>query len=236
MQVKQLILIVEGNTQCRDSLRACFQSANYDVSVLYSPARLIKRISLERPSLIVLTSGNERGSGCLALRKLRDSGEGVPVVMLGERRDVDECIDALRTGADDFVFKPFDPREILARVRRVMARTVGSLRTEPPNRENFSFSGFVLDFTSHALTLQGRRIEINESDFALLNILSRAPGRLVTREAIARQLYPDQPIRTHTVSVMISRLRKLLRTYRNGPELIRTRWGHGYVFLPDYSK
>lgn len=134
----------------------------------------MRRISLERPSLIVLTSGYKRGSGCLALRKLRDGGEEVPVVMLGERADVDECIDALRTGADDYVFKPFDPREVLARVRRVMVRSIESPQTQPQRRESFSFNEFVLDFTSRALTLQGRRIKLNETDFELLNLFSQA--------------------------------------------------------------
>src|SRR5258705_10858440 len=120
--MKQLILVVDGDAGCRDTLRTCLQSSGFDVAVLYEPEKVVKRVQVERPALIVMANGATFGSGLAALLALRSRGDDLPLIMLGEQDDVTERIVALECGADDFIRKPLNVHEVLARIRGVLRR------------------------------------------------------------------------------------------------------------------
>ena len=120
--MKQLILVVDDNVVRRDALRTCLQSSGFDAAVLYEPGKLMARVDVERPALIVITSGPSFGSGLTALQTLRGRDDDLPLIMLGEGGEVTERIVALECGADDFVSKPFNVQEVMVRVRVVLKR------------------------------------------------------------------------------------------------------------------
>lgn len=234
--MKHTILIVDADKAWQTAMRVCLSAAGFEVRMVDSPADLPREVADRLPDLVVLANGSDPDPGLAALGALREAGITVPVVMLGGSREVDECVAGLRAGADDFIFKPVNPRELLARVRRVMERTSGSMPVDPSGRPNFAFDRFVLNFTARMLTLDGKRLPLNQGEFALLNVFSRSPGRVITRAALAERLWPQGLRELGTINVMVSRLRKRLKQHWHGPELIGTSWGRGYVFLPDFHE
>ncbi|WP_246794449.1 response regulator transcription factor [Burkholderia perseverans] len=234
--MKHSILIVDADQAWQTAMRACLSAVDFEVRAVDSPACLVREVADLPPDLVVLANDTDPAPGLAALGALREAGITVPVIMLGGSLDVDECVAGLRAGADDFVFKPVNPRELLARVRRVMARTSGPMPIDPCGRPNFAFDRFVLNFAARVLTLDGKRVPLNQGEFALLNVLSRSPGRVVTRAALAERLSPHVLREPGTINVMVSRFRKRLKQHWHGPELIGTRWGRGYVFLPDFHE
>lgn len=231
--MKQSILVVDGDPACRDALRTCLQASGFEVAVLYEPDKLVQRINVERPALIVMTSGTAFGSGLAALQTLRRGGDDLPVIMLGEQDDVIERIVALECGADDCICKPFNVREVLVRIRSVLKRSRQVALQDPASRSPFSFNGFVLDFASRTLTSHGQPVPLAQSEFAILNLFTTAPGRIFSKEAIARRVWPDEPPRPATVGLWVHRLRRRIERDVRTPELIQTIRTKGYVFRPE---
>jgi DNA-binding response OmpR family regulator len=230
--MKKLILVVDGDATCRDALRTCLQSSGFDVAVLYEPGKVLKRVQVEHPALIVMTSGAILGSGLSALQALRAWGDDVPLIMLGEADNVTERIVALECGADDFISKPFNVREVLARIRRVLKRTDPVVLQDPVARPPFSFNGFELDYTSRTLTYRGKTVPLLQTEYAMLNLFTNAPGRVLSKEVIAQRIWPEVPQRHATVGVWVHRLRARIERDAAVPELIRTVRAQGYVFRP----
>jgi DNA-binding response OmpR family regulator len=230
--MKQTVLVVDGDPSCRDALRAGLQSSGFEVAVLYEPDKVAKRVEVERPALIVMTSGATFGSGLAALQTLRRGGDDLPVIMLGEQDDVTERIVALECGADDFVCKPFNVREVLVRIRSVLKRSGQVALQEPVSRSPFSFNGFELDFASRTLTLHGEPVPLAQTEYAVLNLFTTAPGRVFSKEAITQRIWPDRQHRLATVALWVHRLRRRIERDVSAPELIQTVRTRGYVFRP----
>lgn len=235
--MKQLILVVDGDATSRDALRTLLQSSGFDVAVLYEPSKVVGRVEVERPALVAMTSGATLGSGLAVLQALRNRGDDLPVIMLGEQDDVMERIVALECGADDFISKPFNVREALVRIRRVLKRAGPVSLQDPISKPPFRFSGFELDFASRTLTYLGKSVPLLETEYAILNLLTTAPGRIFSREFIAQRVWPYVPNRGAAVGVAVHRLRKRIERDAAAPKLIQTVRSKGYVFLPgfDYS-
>ena len=231
--MKQRILVVDGDAACRDALRVCLHASGYDVAVLYEPGKVEKRVGDERPALVVMASGEVLGSGLAALKALRRSGDDLPVIMLGERDDTIERIVALECGADDFITKPFNAHEVLARIRRVLARAKDVSFLDPALRPPFSFGGFELDFASRTLSFRGEAVPLSQRDYAILNLFTSAPNQVLSRERIAQRIWPETSYRPGSVSAAVHRLRRLIMSRSAVPDLIQTVRGTGYVFCSD---
>jgi DNA-binding response OmpR family regulator len=229
-KMKQPILVVDGDADCRDALRVCLNASGYDVAVLYEPAKVAKRLDDERPALVVMTSGAVLGSGLAALKELRRGGDDLPVIMLGERDDAVERIVALECGADDFITKPFNAYEVLARIRRVLARAKDVSFQAPALRPPFSFDGFELDFASRTLRFRGEAVPLSQREYAILNLFTSAPNQVLSRERIAQRIWPETPYRPGSVSAAVHRLRRVIESRAAVPDLIQTVRGTGYVF------
>ncbi|TDV11647.1 response regulator transcription factor [Paraburkholderia caballeronis] len=231
--MKQMILVVDSDAACRDTLRTTLQAGGFDVAVLYEPNRVPKRLEEERPALVIMSSSGAFGSGLDVLKTLRHRGDWLPVVMLGEGDDVIERIVALECGADDFVSKPFNATEVLLRTKRVLSRIRPVQYRDPSSRPPFRFDGFELDYASRTLTFDGKAVPLSENEYAMLNLFTSAPGQVLSRAEIARRMWPDAPRRTAVVSLYVHRLRELIDARTSAPELIRTIRARGYVFRPD---
>jgi two-component system, OmpR family, phosphate regulon response regulator OmpR len=228
------ILIVDDDAELRDLLRDYLVRQGIEVSVLHDAATLERRLERERPDLIVLDLMMPGVDGLTALRKLRAAGDDIPVIMLTARADDVDRIVGLELGADDYLGKPFNPRELLARVQAVLRRRRTVPSAAPEQREPFAFGRFVLDFESRTLTMDGRPLTLSGSEFALLKIFINHPMRTLTRERLLELLHgPEYDGTDRGIDVQVWRLRRILETDPSAPRFVQTVRGRGYVFVPN---
>jgi two-component system phosphate regulon response regulator OmpR len=167
------ILVVDDDVDLRDLLRNYLVGLGIEVSVLHEAGSLERRLERERPDLIVFNLMMPGVDGLTALRKLRASGDDIPVIILTARNDGADRIVGLELGADDYLGKPFNPRELPARTQAVLRRRGTSpVATDPEQREPFSFGSFTVDFQSRTLLFESRPLNIPASEFALLKIFA----------------------------------------------------------------
>ncbi|HTI16850.1 MAG TPA: response regulator [Trinickia sp.] len=228
------ILIVDDDAELRDLLRDYLVRQGIEVSVLHDAANLERRLERERPDLIVLDLMMPGVDGLTALRKLRAAGDDIPVIMLTARADDVDRIVGLELGADDYLGKPFNPRELLARVQAVLRRRRTVPSAAPEQREPFAFGRFVLDFETRTLNLDGKPLALSGSEFALLKIFVNHPMRTLTRERLLELLHgPEYDGTDRGIDVQVWRLRRILETDPSSPRFVQTVRGRGYVFVPN---
>jgi DNA-binding response OmpR family regulator len=162
--------------------------------------------------------------GLEVLRRLRQKS-GVPVLMLTARGDEADRVVGLELGADDYVAKPFGPRELLARLRAVLRRT----QTREPN-ERLSAGGVVVDVASRRVTVEGREVYLTALEYDLLVTLLRRAGRVIPRASLLPLAGREEVVGERTVDVHVSKLRKKLGDDPRQPKLLQTVRGVGYVF------
>jgi two-component system phosphate regulon response regulator OmpR len=168
-------------------------------------------------------------------RRLRAAGEGVPVIMLTAKgEDVDRIV-GLETGADDYLPKPFNPRELVARIQAVLRRHAEGFAPGGPEQEGrISFGPYCLDLTTRSLTRDDKPVPLTTGEFGLLKVLATHPRQPLAREKLmllARGR--DHDVFDRAIDVQVSRLRKLIEDDATAPRYIQTVWGFGYVFVPD---
>ncbi|MGN6668426.1 MAG: response regulator [Trinickia sp.] len=228
------ILVVDDDAELRDLLRDYLVRQGIEVSVLHDAASLERRLERERPDLIVLDLMMPGVDGLTALRKLRATGDDIPVIMLTARADDVDRIVGLELGADDYLGKPFNPRELLARVQAVLRRRRTIPSAAPEQREPFGFGRFQLDFQARTLNLEGRPLTLSGSEFALLKIFVNHPMRTLTRERLLELLHgPEYDGTDRGIDVQVWRLRRILESDPSTPRFIQTVRGRGYVFVPN---
>jgi two-component system phosphate regulon response regulator OmpR len=228
------ILIVDDDAELRDLLRDYLVRQGIEVSVLHDAANLERRLERERPDLIVLDLMMPGVDGLTALRKLRAAGDDIPVIMLTARADDVDRIVGLELGADDYLGKPFNPRELLARVQAVLRRRRTVPSAAPEQREPFAFGRFVLDFETRTLSMDGKPLTLSGSEFALLKIFVNHPMRTLTRERLLELLHgPAYDGTDRGIDVQVWRLRRILETDPSTPRFVQTVRGRGYVFVPN---
>jgi two-component system phosphate regulon response regulator OmpR len=190
-------------------------------------------ISRESVSLVLLDLMLPGEDGFSICRRLRTTG--VPVIMLTARAETVDRVVGLEIGADDYVVKPFDPRELLARIGAVLRRH-GS-RNDPASADSarvFRFGPYELDTLRRVFTKAGEVIILTKGEFAVLEVLNRYPGQPLSRERLvklARRRSSVTPDRS--MDIQISRLRRLIEPDASHPCYIQTVWGFGYVFVPE---
>ncbi|WP_091906699.1 response regulator [Chitinasiproducens palmae] len=230
------ILVVDDDQDLRDLLREYLTRQGMEVSVLHDGATLQRRLERERPDLIVLDLMMPDTDGLTALRALRAGGDDIPVIMLTARADDIDRIVGLELGADDYVAKPFNPRELLARIHSVLRRRRSVISAAPEQREPLAFGPYTLDFQSRTLRSNGMPISLSDSEFALLKIFASNPLRTLARERLLEQLHgPEYDGTDRGIDVQVWRLRRVLESDPSNPRFIQTVRGRGYVFVPEGS-
>lgn len=181
-----------------------------------------------RPALVILDLMLPRMDGWEVCRRLRRDSE-VPVIMLTARGDEVDRVAGLTLGADDYVVKPFSPRELVARVRAVLRRAP---RTAPGGEKILSHGQVVLDLDKRRLRVDGRPVALTAREYALLEALMSRPGRAFTRDELLARLYPagEAVVIQRVVDVHIGKLRQKIEPDPANPRLILTERGLGYRF------
>jgi two-component system phosphate regulon response regulator OmpR len=230
------ILVVDDDARMRDLLRRYLTQQGFAV-LLAEDGRAMSRLLLrDTVDLIVLDVMMPGDDGLTVCRKLRSAKDLTPVIMLTAKgEDVDRIV-GLEVGADDYLGKPFNPRELLARINAVLRRRPAPETPGSPSadQEVVTFGPFSFDLGARSLRKGDEELAITTAEFAMLKALVRHPRVPLSREKLA-QLARGRGFEPfdRSLDVQVSRLRKLIEVDVSAPRYIQTVWGIGYVFIPD---
>ena len=193
------------------------------------------RVVVHHPDLVVLDLMLPGDDGLTALRRLRDAGDDLPVVMLTARADGVDRIIGLEQGADDYLAKPFLPRELTARIEAVLRRRNAMPAGTPvEGGECIRFGDNQLDLSARTLLQNNEPVVITSGEFSLLAAFVRHPHRPLSRERLIELARgPGSDTDSRSMDVQVSRVRKLVEPDPTRPRYVQTVWGYGYVFVPD---
>ncbi|MEN2427102.1 osmolarity response regulator transcription factor OmpR [Chromobacterium vaccinii] len=235
------ILVVDDDAKLRELLTRYLTQQGYIVETLPDPKDLDRKLARNRPDLIVLDVMMPGEDGLAVVRRLRAQGESLPVIMLTARgEDIDRIL-GLEMGADDYLPKPFNPRELTARIQSVLRRhhTTPALAALHDADDVVEFGEFVLNLGQRELRRGGLPVSLTSAEFAVLSVLVSHPRRPLTREQLMELALGkgNGESLDRSIDVHISRLRKALENGETDSQLryIQTVWGYGYVFVPDGS-
>lgn len=220
------VLVVDDDPTVAEVVAGYLTGAGYEVARASNGPAALDQYAARRPDLAVLDLMLPGMDGFEVCRRMRATGP-VPVIMLTARGDEDDRILGLETGADDYVTKPFSPRELVLRVDSVLRRARAAA-TPPGRPELLEGAGLVLDPAARRATFDGRALALTLREFDLLAFLLRHPGRAFTREELMSGVWGWDFGDLSTVTVHVRRLRGKVEADPARPELIRTVWGVGY--------
>ena len=222
------VLVVDDEDRIRGIVRGYLENDGFEVAEARDGEAAIRIARDWHPDLVVLDVMMPVTDGLDVLRQLRTRSQ-VPVILLTARAEEVDTLVGLSVGADDYVTKPFSPRELVARVKAVLRRG-GSAAVEP--RDRLVFDGLVIDVDAREVQRQGRSVELSALEFDLLVALARAPGRVLTRRQLLEKVwgydfFGDERV----VDVHIRSIRRALGDSAETPALVGTVRGVGYKFL-----
>jgi two-component system OmpR family response regulator len=231
MSTQDSILIVDDDAEIRSLLGEYFEKSGYRVKAVADGRGMRAALKTVHPDLVILDLMLPGEDGLALCRELR-SQTNVPILMLTARGEETDRIVGLEMGADDYVAKPFHPRELLARVKSILRRARALPENLQPERvKGFRFSGWSLDVATRTLTApDGVLVDLSGTEFRLLRALVDHPNRTLSREhLIDLMLDRDAGSFDRAIDVQVSRLRRRLRDNGKEPTLIKTVRGQGYV-------
>lgn len=222
------ILVVDDEPNICDSLSRTFSFHGYDVAVAHDGKEALDVIPREQPDLVILDVMMPEMSGIEVCSQLRASGDDRPILMLTARGEVSDRVAGLDAGADDYLSKPFELAELLARVRSLLRRTNNDTAKEAGSEE-LVFEDLRLNPESREVTRNGRYISLTRTEFALLQLLLANARKVLPRQQILEEVWGyDFPTSVNALEVYIGYLRR--KTEENGESrLIHTVRGVGYV-------
>ena len=230
-----MIWVVDDDPELRQMVGTYLIDQGYDVRCLCDVKQLEARLEFQRPDLVVLDLMLPGDDGLTALRRLRDAGDDLPVVMLTARGDGVDRIIGLEQGADDYLGKPFLPRELTARIEAVLRRR-SSIPAGTPLADGAQviFGDIQLDLAARTLVRNGATQVITSGEFSLLAAFVQHPHRPLSRERLIELARgPESDTDSRSMDVQVSRVRKLIEQDPSRPRYLQTVWGYGYVFVPD---
>lgn len=233
---KAKLLVVDDDLRLRDLLRRYLSEQGYQVIVAENAAAMNKLWLRERFDLLILDLMLPGEDGLSICRRLRGSGDQTPIIMLTAKGEEVDRIIGLEMGADDYLPKPFNPRELLARINAVLRRRGPEEAPGAPseNHEQFSFGDFTLDLSTRSLKRNGEAISLTTGEFSVLKVFARHARQPLSRDKLMELARGrEYEVYDRSLDVQISRLRKLIETDHTNPQFIQTVWGLGYVFIPD---
>ena len=221
------VLLIDDDRKHSELMQAYFKRYGINLVCAYDAEEGFKKLSREEPDLLLLDVMLPGKDGFEICREVRKTSN-IPIIMLTARGDVIDRVSGLELGADDYIGKPFEPRELVARVQATLRRSelAGSTAGE------LNFEGLSIDVEARSVRVDGDPVELTSMEYELLLILARRQGRKLSRDDILSELRGiDAAILTRSVDIMISRLRQKLGDSVKPPRFIQTIWGRGYSFV-----
>jgi DNA-binding response OmpR family regulator len=240
------ILVIEDEANITQVIRLYLEQAGFTVLSASDGIAGLELHAREQPDLVILDLMLPALDGMEVCRRIR-AWASTPILMLTARQGEEDRITGLELGADDYLVKPFSPRELVSRVKAILRRSaipsssgMPSAQTEgvrrgqaPARREEIRFDGLVISIPARRVTANGQQVTLTVKEFDLLVALASAPDRVFTREALLNQVWGYTFVGDgRTVDVHIGTLRKKLVAIAGVPHYIQTVWGVGYKFVP----
>lgn len=213
------ILLVEDDSGLGSGLQQALKPEGYTIDWLTDGLQALQALETDHFDLVILDLGLPRLDGLSVLRQVRAQGKDTPILILTARDAIQDRIDGLDSGADDYLIKPFDMTELKARIRALLRRSSG--RAQP----TITHRGVEIDPSSQQVSFEGKAIPLTRREYTLLYEMISQPGHVFTRDKLQQMLYGwDEDVESNAMEVHIHHLRKKLF-----PKLIRTLRGIGYV-------
>ena len=221
------VLIIDDDKKHSELLKAYFERYGIKLTCAFNAEEGFKKLARTEPDLLLLDVMLPGMNGFDICREVRKKSN-IPIIMLTARGDVIDRVSGLELGADDYVGKPFEPRELVARVQALLRRAeqVGSVMG------TLLFDGLTINTETRSVLVDGTVVELTSMEYELLLILARRQGRKLSRDEILSELRGiDAALLTRSVDIMVSRLRQKLGDSTKPPRFIQTIWGRGYSFV-----
>ena len=220
------ILIIDDDEKLNRLLTDFLGEFGFITLTATHPEDGLKKLNQKSPDLVILDVMLPGMDGFEVCKTIRQHSL-VPIIMLTARGELSDKVVGLELGADDYLPKPFEPRELVARIHSVLRRTQKVDKTRPQ-----SFDRLEIDFTRHIVKLDGDIVDLTTNEFAALALLAGKPGKVFNRDEILQELRGiDCDAFNRSVDITMSRLRQKLNDDAKSPEFIKTVWGTGYVFI-----
>ena len=218
------VLVADDERAVRESLRRALVLEGYEVELASGGREALESVGNGRADVVVLDVLMPDIDGLEVCRRLRGSGDRVPVLMLTARDAVSDRVEGLEAGADDYLVKPFDLDELIARLRALLRRTLGT-----DGQDQMRFADLTLDATAHEARRGDRRIELTRTEFLLLELFMLNPRRVLSRSLIHERVWGyDFGPASNSLGVYVGYLRKKLQEH-GADRLIQTVRGVGYI-------
>ena len=224
--MKKKILIIDDDQKLNRLLRDYLSKYEFQVYEATHPEKGLKVLKREKPDLVILDIMMPDMDGFEVCREIRKTSS-VPIIMLTARGEVTDRIVGLELGADDYLPKPFEPRELVARMQSVLRRNAA-----PSRSERLVFGELLVEPDKQTVFLEELPVDVTTMEFELLMLFLRNPGRVLSRDQIMDELRGlDWDVFDRSIDVLLSRLRQKLKDDPKQPAWIKTIWGAGYKFI-----
>lgn len=221
------VLLIDDDRKHSQLMQAYFKRYGINLMCAYDSVEGFKKLAREEPDLLLLDVMLPGKDGFEICREVRKTSN-IPIIMLTARGDVIDRVSGLELGADDYIGKPFEPRELVARVQATLRRS----EISGPTAGELNFEGLSIDTESRTVNVDDLPVDLTSMEYELLLILARRHGRKLSRDDILSELRGiDAAILTRSVDIMVSRLRQKLGDSVKPPRFIQTVWGRGYSFV-----
>ena len=226
------VLLIDDDKKHADLLKNYLKPFGIALECAGDADEGMRKLSRTDPDLLLLDIMLPGRDGFDICREVRKTSE-IPIIMLTARGDIVDRVSGLEIGADDYVGKPFEPRELVARIQTILRRTSSTDNRNPI----LQFDGIEIDLDAREVTVDDKPVTLTSMEFELLALLARRAGKKVSRDDILNELRGiDAAMMTRAVDIMVSRLRNKIHDTIKPPRFIQTVWGTGYAFIPRRPK
>ncbi|MFU8815434.1 MAG: response regulator [Pseudomonadales bacterium] len=229
------MLVVDDDPEIRELTQAYLSQQGFTVDCVESGEGMMAHLASQPVDLIILDLMLPGEHGLTLARRLK-ADRDIPIIIVSAAGDDVDRIVGLEVGADDYISKPFNPRELLARVRAVLRRAKRPIGSDEEDGDTFQFGPFSLDVGSHQLLRDGSQVSLTSGEFDLLAILAQHPNKVLHRDRILDLLTgAERSPFDRSIDVRVTRLRGKIEPDPSNPVYIKTIWGKGYMFCPEGS-
>ena len=226
------IALVDDDPKIRELTAKYLSDQELSVKTAANGSELDELMKNNNIGLIILDLMMPEESGLNICQRLRVNNVEIPIIMLTAKGDEVDRIVGLEMGADDYLPKPFNPRELLARVNAILRRQQHN--TIQNTKDIFEFGNFSFDISNRSLHKNNQEIQITAGEYDLLRVFAERPKQPLSRDQIMQLAKGKElDVFDRSIDVQISRLRRLIEEDPNKPKFLQTKWGFGYIFIPD---
>ena len=232
MNTSSRLLVVDDDPELRELTQAYLMKNGFIVNTVESSVGMDEFLATNDVDLLILDLMLPGEHGLAIAKRLKKKKDLPIIIVSAQGEDIDRIV-GLEIGADDYLPKPFNPRELLARIRAVLRRSSGKIEEKDTESSRLLFNDYELDLNAHSLSRGGEKVSLTSGEFDLLALLAANPNRVLHRDTILDRLTgAERSPFDRSIDVRVTRLRGKLEFDPSKPELIKTIWGKGYMFCP----